>query len=78
MVNIRMKCAFCLALCGDFTFLFYLSGISPQSTYDLPENVSPIVDTEAEAVSRLRKEPIIKLHRLTESVRFLFISTSLF
>lgn len=43
-----------------------IPGISPQSSYDLPENITPIGVSEIDA--KLYKEPIIKLHRLTENV----------
>ncbi len=47
--------------------------MSPHGNYDLPENVTPILDTEQDIFSKLRetrKEPVIKLHRLTENVSF--------
>lgn len=57
-------------------FTFYCLGISPQSTYDLPENVTPILDSEQDILfnklKEQRKEPVIKLHRLTEMVRWIF------
>lgn len=64
---------FLLYIFLSFFFFLLIIGISPQSSYDLPENVTPIVEeSEQDAmfnkVKEMRKEPIIKLHRLTEFV----------
>ena len=42
-----------------------------QEPYDLPENVSPIVDADHDSLFNklnARREPMIKLHRLTDEV----------
>lgn len=58
--------------------IFFCIGISPQSNFDLPEHISPLLDSEQDIMfNKLReprKEPVIKLHRLTENVNVLILN----